>query len=123
MFRSKLSQHQRSAQYVAAEPLPSKPIRLVVKNREEDCVRIDRVFLEDGNALVYWTAACSGRSAFAMVSIKAKGPDGTIIWSDSDYIISGAAMVKGERLESHLQIVTDPRITEVEISNGRNTIW
>jgi len=110
-----LSQENRRAEWVGAKPLPKEPIKLVIRDIPNECLKIDRAAIEGDYVVVYYRNSCQLDRQYGKIVYKGYAPDETIVVRDYAYAFTTERLFAGEKGEWRTKRFNDdPRIVKVE---------
>lgn len=114
-FRKELLQDTRAAAETLSKVWETTPVTITVKNKQSECIKIEKAIIDDGQLLVYYRNTCVKEISCAYLKWQGKAADGTVVYS---YSVSADNIRPGDRYEfasESWQFKPDPRMVTLEV--------
>lgn len=112
-FNRTVTQEKRAADWVGEKTPPKAAVKLVIKNRERGCTKIESAHFDGDDLWVYAQRICGG-PGYAEIHWKAVAADGTVVSAGYDNSTGLESADDGERAEyKPYSYKPDPRTTAV----------
>jgi hypothetical protein len=120
-FVRQISQEQRAATAVGADPLPKESMKITISDPRDAAVRVEKVEIDGGDLWVYYKNFGATRASYIKLLWRLVGPDGTVLKSREGYVdiysrnSAAGSLEPGERGEAQFKIPSDPRSVRLDV--------